>query len=249
MRPMHKKYRSRFAVLVMGLLLACSHPMLAQPVAPDYRPVFVDPVSSSIVRNVLPIPPDGSPAADSDVDMVLAMQTLRTDEQVMRAAADADRPAEQWASDTLGFAFSKTTHPLAYALFQDSRRDLSYAVDLAKNNGPQRKRPVLIDRRVRPALSYEGHHDNAWPSGRAAATRAWAEILSDLFPEQRAALMAAAQESAWLRVVGGVHYPSDLIAGYRLSDAFMKELRATGAYQERLAAARDAMVQAGRGNR
>lgn len=50
-------------------------------------------------------------------------------------------------------------------------------------------------------------------------TRVVARVLSDLRPAARAALMAAADRSAWYRVVVGLHYPTDLAGARVLADA------------------------------
>ncbi len=55
--------------------------------------------------------------------------------------------------------------------------------------------------------------DASYPSGHGARTMAFALILTELFPDQRPALIDYALETAWGRVQLGVHFPSDVVAG------------------------------------
>ncbi len=53
----------------------------------------------------------------------------------------------------------------------------------------------------------------AYPSGHAAFSAAGAEVLGYLFPQEKAALRAKAEEAARSRVYGGIHYSFDGEAG------------------------------------
>lgn len=169
---------------------------------------------------------------------MLLVQRLRSPAQEPEAAADADLAPPALALRQLGVGYSAARYPLAFALFDAARADMTRAVDVVKARGPQRARPHARDRRVQPSLSIKRRGGNAWPSGRAAATRVWASVLGDIFPERRDALLAAARRSGELRLIGGVHYPTDIVAGERLADAFLARLRADPAYRVRLLLAR-----------
>lgn len=199
---------------------------------------FVDAGRDGLIALVEAPPGDGSVAGAADLETVHIIEGLRTPAVEREAAIDGDMPALQWAERSLGPGYSPDRQPAAFALFELVRSDMTKVVDDVKAAGYQRQRPHQRDPGVRPSLSIEGHGSNAWPSGRAAATRVWAGVLADIFPERSDALVLAARRSAHLRVIGGVHYPTDLIAGYRLADAFLAKLRASPLYQCRLAAAR-----------
>ncbi|MGV3731284.1 MAG: hypothetical protein ACO1NN_11065 [Sphingopyxis sp.] len=200
---------------------------------------FVDANRDGLIALMEAPPADGSVAGAADLEAVHIIEELRAPGIEREAAIDGDMPALQWAQRSLGPGYSPDQQPEAFALFELVRADMTKVVDDIKASGHQRQRPHQRDPGVRPSLSIEGHGSNAWPSGRAAATRVWAGALADIFPERSDALVHAARRSAHLRVIGGVHYPSDLIAGYRLADAFLAKLRASPLYQCRLAAARN----------
>lgn len=210
---------------------------IAMPVAAQ---TFVDAGRDGLLEMQEQPPADDSIAGRADVEAVLIIQRLRSPDAEREATIDGDLPARVWAHNALGPDYSPERHPAAFALFDAVRADMTKVVDDVKAKGAQRKRPHQRDPRVKPSLSVEGHGSNAWPSGRTAATRVWATVLSDLFPARGDVLATAARRSAELRLIGGVHYPTDLIAGERLADQFLVKLRANRLYRERLAAAQAA---------
>ncbi|MDQ8755373.1 hypothetical protein RCO27_03950 [Sphingosinicella sp. LHD-64] len=212
---------------------------VAQPAAAQ---TFIDAERDGLVALASAPPADNSLAGTADLEAVFIVEALRTPELAREAALDGDMPPLDWARRALGPGYDPARQPAAFALFEAVRADMTRTVDVIKARGPQRARPHQRDPRVRPSLSIEGHGTNSWPSGRAAATRVWADVLADLFPERANSLRAAASRSAQLRVIGGVHYPTDLIAGFRLADVFLERLHANPLYQCRLAAAREGRV-------
>lgn len=221
------------------LVLGCAAALAAIAV-PVQAQSFVDAARDGLVAVVGVPPADSSDGHAADLEAVLTAQLHRSEMEAYAAAFDGDLPPLLWAELALGKGFTRTAYPEAFALFDAVRADMTKVVDDVKAMGPQRRRPHMVDQRIKPSLSIEGHGSNSWPSGRAAATRVWAAVLTDLFPARGAALALAAERSAALRLIGGVHYPSDLVAGKRLADAFLAKLRADPAYQRQLAAARAA---------
>ena len=54
----------------------------------------------------------------------------------------------------------------------------------------------------------------------------WANLLAEVFPEHKEALLERAQLVAWSRVVGGVHYPTDIVAGRMLGERLANDFAA-----------------------
>jgi acid phosphatase (class A) len=65
----------------------------------------------------------------------------------------------------------------------------------------------------------------SYPSGHAAYSRLFALILSELQPERKSEFMARADQAALNRVIGGVHYPTDIEAGKKLAEDIFADLR------------------------
>jgi len=64
---------------------------------------------------------------------------------------------------------------------------------------------------VKPAVKLSS--SGSWPSGHATVGTIMGIVLSNMVPEKRAEIMARAAEYAHNRVVGGIHYPSDVEEG------------------------------------
>jgi acid phosphatase (class A) len=79
-----------------------------------------------------------------------------------------------------------------------------------------RSRPFQRAADLNPCLGRIG--GTSYPSGHAALSRMYALVLSNLAPERRKEFMARADEAALYRVIGGVHYPSDIAAGKKTAD-------------------------------
>ena len=65
-------------------------------------------------------------------------------------------------------------------------------------------------------LETKTHHTPAYPSGHAAYGYLIAELLSDKYPQHKKELMKLADKTGFLRVIQGVHYPSDSLSANQL---------------------------------
>jgi hypothetical protein len=65
-------------------------------------------------------------------------------------------------------------------------------------------------------LETKTHHTPSYPSGHAAYGYLIAELLSDKYPQHKKELMKLADKTGFLRVLQGVHYPSDSMASNQL---------------------------------
>lgn len=161
---------------------------------------------------VLPPPPAaGSPEERAELDTMLRIQQQRTPAQVERARADADTSIWRFA-DALGdpAEFDAQHLPLTGALFGrlEDGIDADYA-DAKKDF--KRIRPFRTEPRLTPVLQQP--HSFSYPSGHSTWAHTVAIVLADMVPERRAQIFARAEEFGHNRVVGGVHYPSDIEAG------------------------------------
>ena len=60
----------------------------------------------------------------------------------------------------------------------------------------------------------------ACASGHAIGAIVYARVLAEIFPDQKDALMELARQIGYGRVVGGVHFPMDVLAGEKLGQAY-----------------------------
>jgi hypothetical protein len=184
---------------------------------------------------VLPAPPaPGSLAATADLDAVLEVQAWRTPEEAAWARCAAAADLFEFSA-VIGPWFNERNLPATAALLNGVDSDLRAAVDASKAVYG-RPRPFAADPRVNPCVSRP--HGGSYPSGHAIAFFTEAGVLAEVFPEKRTELLEFAQKLAWGRVIGGVHYPTDLAGGRAVAEAILERLRASAPFQAALARSR-----------
>jgi acid phosphatase (class A) len=212
-------------------------PNTERPAAPGWLLMNAEEVRAALD----PWPVDGTLAARSDLLSVLMIQAHRTDAQVAEAEADAPRGPVEWAVHVLGREFHEAALPLTVAMLRSVHEDVRVLVRQANATHAFRPRPRSIPG-IKPSLRSEtapGPIPSSYPSARTLATALWAEMLAQLYPDRAEVLRLAAARSAWLRVIGGAHFPSDVEAGRTLAQAAWLRLQTSAAFQERLKLAKE----------
>lgn len=191
------------------------------------------------VARILPPPPAaGTPAAVADLDAVLQAQEWRTPDQVAWARRVAAADLFDFA-DVIGPWFTSANLPVTAALLRDVDADLDGAIDAGKRHFA-RPRPFKAEPRITPCVKLP--HEASYPSGHAVGFYVAAAVLSEIFPEKRAQLLDFAQKLAWGRVIGGVHYPTDIAAGQILAAAIVERLDAAPAFKAEVGRCRDEVL-------
>jgi acid phosphatase (class A) len=190
----------RAVVLWLALALAIAGiPATAKDtvVAPYYlKPGTVD------LRVLLAPPPEvASSQQQYDEKKIAEVLASRTDVDMAQVSADAHRSIFVF-TDVLGSGFTEDRVPLATALFRHVGADTETLIDQAK----------LYFARPRPPGASQTH--GSYPSGHAAFASCAAILLGQMVPEKRQPLFQRASVFAESRIVAGVHYPSDVEAGW-----------------------------------
>lgn len=180
---------------------------------------------------ILPAPPEpGSIAAQADLETVLQVQAWRTPEQVAWAKRANIGDLFDFA-DVLGKWFTEENLPVTAALLSDVDSDLSEGI-FASKDFFARPRPFVANYHVKPCVKlYQGM---SYPSGHTVSFFVEAGVLAEIFPEKRTYLFNFAQKLAWGRVIGGVHYPTDLVGGRLFAAAIVEELNKNAAFRAAL---------------
>jgi acid phosphatase (class A) len=179
---------------------------------------------------VLPPPPAaGSKEEAADLAVVREWEKKRTDGQCEKARSEAGAYFEEFFGDISPFPT-----PLPADVSSALTRIMLETSDVSNvfKNLYKRPRPFISDAGLNPCLGKIPGF--AYPSGHTALSRICAYVLSDLQPERRAEFMTRADEAALLRVIGGVHYPTDIAAGKRLSDALYPLLKKSPVFRKEL---------------
>jgi acid phosphatase (class A) len=225
----HTLPRAFASLFVLGLLLLAGG---TGPAAAEAAYVLRSQIT--LPKLLAPPPASGSPAQQRDLKAVLDAQAARTDAQIARAKVTADLSVFAFA-DLLGPDFEAAKLPKTAALFKRIHDDAIEVMQAGKKLW-NRPRPFLASSDVHPVG--DKPKSGSYPSGNALLGHLYAIVLADMVPEKSAELFARGDETGDNRIVVGVHFPSDLIAGRRTAVAIAVVLTANPAYQADLAAAK-----------
>lgn len=221
----------RHALLLLALL--CASPAAAQ--------TFLTPRQLDLTRLLAPPPAAGSPQQQAEMDELLRLQGLRTPERIAQANADVDENVFTMLGATLGVGFNAGALPLAARLFERLGDTEQALTDPAKR-GFDRPRPYLANPALHPAIPIS--RSASYPSGHSTRATVMGVVLAAMLPEYRAQVFARIDDYAQSRVVGGVHYPSDVAAGRIAGTAIEAVLLADPAFLAEYRPARDEVRRA-----
>lgn len=151
---------------------------------------------------ILPPPPSATSAqARSDEAQVAAAIAARNPAQVSEAQESSKRDVFFFQS-SIGPGFTPARLPATAAFFSRVGSDVARLIDSAKSYW-SRPRPSGVQKRR-----------GSYPSGHAAFAASAAILLALLLPAKRDAIFSQARIFAENRILLGLHYPSDIAAGW-----------------------------------
>ncbi|MEM1129092.1 MAG: phosphatase PAP2 family protein [Pseudomonadota bacterium] len=202
---------------------------LALPVSAE---TFLPDGSLDGVTLIGPPAEPGTPAFDNEMFTVLWLQESRTDEQVafVQEAVDLDRFVPI-VGESLTDADQDALRAMLDQVIDEVRDDYNAVKEVYDI-----PRPFVINDAVEPVA--EAFPVTSYPSGHTIRAIVYSSVLSDVFPEHSDALTQLGREIGYGRVIGGVHYPMDVVAGQKLGDAYMDVIRAQPIYQSEIEAIR-----------
>lgn len=182
-------------------------------------------------------PPPAADSAQTAAEMaeIVATEASRTPARAALATADHEETVFAMFTRTLGPLFSAERLPLTAAMFDRIGETEEVVVGPAKS-GFARLRPYLANTALRPIVPQS--KSGAYPSGHATRGRLEGTVLAAMLPEHRAALFARIDEYAESRLIAGVHYRTDLVAGQQAGAATAAVLMNDPAFKADFAAAR-----------
>ncbi len=176
--------------------------------AEDAKP-FATGKTIDLTAVLKPPPAPDSVQTKAEIGEVLTIQVTRTPE--MEAQAQADAVEDVWRfSDVMGPAFKTEALPIFSAFFDRIVATEGAVVDPAKDSW-KRPRPHQASPLVK--LVVKTSNSGAYPSGHTTVGTLMGIVLSNMVPEKRAEIMDRAWVYGWNRVIGGIHYRSDIEAG------------------------------------
>jgi acid phosphatase (class A) len=165
------------------------------------------------INLLLLLPPP--PALDSaqmkaELGEILTVQVTRSKEMEARAIADATENIWRFADVIDSPKFNAAALPELAAFFDRVVETEGAVTDPAKAVWMRPRRHLYSDL-VRPVVPLS--KSGSYPSGHATVGTLMGIELANMLPEKRAAIMARAWEFGHNRIVGGIHYASDIEMG------------------------------------
>ncbi len=196
---------------------------------------FIAPAALNLPA-LLPAPPAAdSPATRAELELLLQWQHARTPAQAARCVVIENEDIFLFGAEVLGPWFNAGALPQTAIFFAQVREDFIPINRAAKALWP-RRRPPVVDPRIKPCV--ELSDSGAYPSGHGMQSALWAALLSEIFPERAADFQRRADETRRYKLLSGVHYPSDLVAGRQVGEAIARELMKDVSMGQRLGALR-----------
>lgn len=165
-------------------------------------------------------PAVGSEEEARDDDILISLQETRTKSDCILAASQSKLkiervfvkpigPLEDDEYDSIKFRLLKLQAVMLVNIFQAKRMY-------------DRPRPYVRNSSIKPCIPLET--SSSYPSGHSALGRATGKLLAHYFPDRADEIMKVADQVGTNRMVGGVHHPSDVIAGRKLGDGVVLEM-------------------------
>ncbi len=221
---MHTRFLRPFVLLGLLALLG-----LRLPAAPEPGR-YLRAGDFDVAALIPPAPANDSLTTAADLEVVRQVQQRRTPEQIALAAYFVHDTVFQFDA-VIGPWFTAANLPCTAEFFAQIEAD-RFAISSQGKKIWARPRPPLLDPHLRARIELPA--SGAYPSGHATMAFVRAGLLAEIFPAQREALRERAGLVAWSRVVGGVHYPTDIVAGRLLGDRLAQEFLSISAVRETL---------------
>ena len=183
---------------------------VASPVFADDAKPFADAKKINLLNLLPPPPANDSAQMKAELGEILTIQVTRTPEMAARAVADAEENVWRFSDVIDNPKFTKENLPKFSAFFDRIVETEGAVVDPAKDVW-KRPRPHLYSDLVKPIVPLS--KSGSYPSGHTTLGTLMGIVLSNMVPEKRPVIMARAWEYGHNRVVGGIHYASDIEAG------------------------------------
>lgn len=175
----------------------------------------LDILSHGQIRKLIgDFPAVGSLSEAKDDETLLELQATRTKKDCDYAASQSKLNLERVFVKPIGPLEDDEYDSLKFKLLKLQAKMLANTV--RAKSLYDRPRPYVRNTAIKPCISLES--SSSYPSGHSAMGRAIGKFLADRYPDRAEEIMIVADQVGMNRMVGGVHHPSDVVAGRKLGD-------------------------------
>jgi acid phosphatase (class A) len=182
---------------------------------------------------LLPPPPKaGSVDEQAEFQELKAIAARSTPQEVAVAAHDAKDETPDIFNTAIGF--DVTAKPETFKLLKMVVEEEDGDTKMAKTFF-HRPRPYSVDASLKTCEPVKpGKAPNSYPSGHASLAFSMGVVLASLVPEKSQAVLARASDYAEHRLVCGVHYRSDIVAGQQFGTILALRLMQNPAFRAQM---------------
>lgn len=182
--------------------------------------------------HLLPPPPaPGSPAETAEIAELKAIAAHRTADEFAQAARDDKDESGQFFASAIGPGFDLARLPATAKLLAD----ILATEDAVSKDAKQhfaRPRPWIVIADWQTCAPHKpGPAKNSYPSGHATVAYSEGVVLAALLPDKSDAILRRAAAFAENRLVCGVHFRSDIVAGQVLGTVLATRLLEDAAFR------------------
>ena len=177
-----------------------------------------DAVDRVLITNWAVMQADFPPNSDAaDLAELHALAKTRTAKGIAAARFWADHGLDSiWEAKLEEYArhVGPAQAVAARKLLHDALMMTNTATSSAKSS-MLRKRPFVVDPTLKLAVPRPGNNPS-YPSGHTSSAYAACIVLAHLMPDRAEEFLQIAREASFSRIYGGVHFPTDVLAGARI---------------------------------
>jgi acid phosphatase (class A) len=218
-------------VLTCGLLLG---------VCASAQAGLLNPAAVDASRFLPPPPADDSVDTKAEFAELRAIAARSTPAEMAAAARDAKDEKPDLFNSTVGFDISALpeTDKLLTMVVDEEGADVKVAKKYF-----HRVRPYSADPTIKTCEPVKpGKAANSYPSGHSTLAFSTGVVLAALLPAKSQSILARASEYAEHRLVCGVHFRSDIVAGQQYGTIIAIKLMENRAFKAQMAKARSELA-------
>lgn len=200
------------------------------------RAVLLDPAEIDAARLLPPPPMAGSATAKAEVAELHAIAA--SSNAALLDAARRDDADEKPDLFNAALGFDITALPAANKMLNDVLKEEDTDSKAAKAYF-HRDRPWIVDASIKTCVMVKpGPAANSYPSGHTSLAFSMGVVLAAVMPDKAQIILARASEFGEHRLVCGVHFRSDIVAGQDFGTALALRLMDNAAFKTEMEAAR-----------
>lgn len=221
---------------IAGCVSAASLVFVAICFLAPARAAMLEPAEIDAARLLPPPPMADSSQAKAEVAELHAIAAASAPAEIEAARRDDGDEKPDLFNAALGFDVS--TLPATGKMLTDVLKEEDADSKAAKAYF-HRDRPWIVDASIKTCVPVKpGPAATSYPSGHTSLAFSMGVVLAALMPEKAQAILARASEFAEHRLVCGMHFRSDIVAGQQFGTVLALRLMEKPAFKAEMDAAR-----------